>query len=54
MDYFQYSIACFYMNVDKWTRCDQFLLINRPSVVIVLYWGSDGLSYCILYKLSFG
>ena len=29
------------MNVDKWTRCDQFLLINGLGAVIMLYWASD-------------
>ena len=43
-----------HVNVDKWARCGQPLLINGPSVVIVLYWATDGSCYCILYKLGFG
>ena len=42
------------MNVDKWTRGGQFLLINGPGVVIVLYWALDGSFYGILYRLGFG
>ena len=32
--------------------CDQFLLINRHGVVIVLYWALDESCYCILYVLD--
>ena len=42
------------MNVDKWVRCSQFLLINGHDAIIVLYWASDGSCYYILYMLSFG
>ena len=40
------------MNVDKWARYGQFLLINGPSAVIVLYWASYGSCYYILYMLD--
>ena len=40
------------MNVDKWTRYGQFLLINGPGVVIVLYWASDGSCYGISWVLD--
>ena len=42
------------MNVDKWAKCDQFLLINGPGVVIVLYWALDGSCGCIMCKLIIG
>ena len=53
MDCFKYSLTCFYMNVDKWARGGQFLLINGPVAVIVLYSASDGSSNCILCRLGF-
>ena len=40
------------MNVDKWTQCSHFLLINGPIAVIVLYWASNGSCYCIFYRLG--
>ena len=53
MDYFEYSITFFYMNVNKWARCGQFLLINGPDAVIVLYWASDGSCDCIIAQVEF-
>ena len=41
------------MNVDKLARCGEFLLINGPGVVIVLYWASDGSCYCIIVHVRF-
>ena len=41
------------MNVDKWTQCDQFLLINGPSAVIVLYWATDWSCDCIIVQVGF-
>ena len=41
------------MNVDKWAWYGQFLLINGPNVVIVLYWAADGSCYCIIIQVSF-
>ena len=41
------------MNVDKWARCGQFLLINGPDAVIVLYWAPDGSCDCIIVKVKF-
>ena len=41
------------MNVDKWVRCGQFLLINRPGAVIVLYWAPDGSCDCIVVYVGF-
>ena len=37
------------MNVDKWARCGQFLLINGPGTVIVLYWAPDGVMRLYYY-----
>ena len=53
MDCFYYSLTCFYMNVDKWTQCGQFLLINGPSAVIVLYWTPDGSYGCVIVQVGF-
>ena len=41
------------MNVDKLARCDQFLLINGLSAVIVLYWALDGSCDCIIVQVGF-
>ena len=41
------------MNVDKWARCGQFLLINGLNAVIVLYRASDGSCYYIFCRLDF-
>ena len=41
------------MNVDKWTRYGQFLLINGPGEVIVLYWPLDGSCDCIVVQVGF-
>ena len=41
------------MNVDKWARCGQFLLINGPDAVIVLYWVSDGSCDCFIIQVGF-
>ena len=41
------------MIVDKWAQCGQFLLMNGPGAVIVLYWVSDGLCYCIIVQVGF-
>ena len=41
------------MNVDKWARCGQFLLINGPDAVIVLFWASDGSCDCNIVKVKF-
>ena len=41
------------MNVDKWARCGQFLVINRPGMVIVIYWASDGSCDCIIIQVEF-
>ena len=41
------------MNVDKWDWCCQFLLINGPGTVIVLYWASDESCYCIIVHVGF-
>ena len=41
------------MNVDKWARCDQFLLINKLSAVIMLYWAPDGSCDCIILQVGF-
>ena len=41
------------MNVDKWVRCGQFLLINGPGAIIVLYWASDGSCDCIIVQVGF-
>ena len=40
------------MNVDKWIRCYQSLLINEPDAVIVLYWASDVIIYCTSWVLN--
>ena len=40
------------MNVDNWVQCGQFLFISGYGAIIVLYWASDGSSYCILYRLD--
>ena len=54
MDCFLYSLTCFYMNVDKWARCGQFLLISGPDAVIVLYWALDRSCDCIVVQVAFG
>ena len=41
------------MNVDKWARCGQCLLINGPGVVIMLYWVLDGSCDCIVVQIRF-
>ena len=41
------------MNVDKWARCDQFLLISGPDAIIVLYRASDGSCDCIVVQVGF-
>ena len=41
------------MNVDKWARCGQFLLINGFDAVIMLYWTSDGSCDCIVVQVGF-
>ena len=41
------------MNVDKWVRCGQFLLINGPGAAIVLYWARDGSCDCIIMQVEF-
>ena len=41
------------MNVDKWARCDQFLLINGLDALIVLYWAPDGPCDCIIVQVGF-
>ena len=41
------------MNVDKWARCGQFLLIKGPSAVIVLYWASYGSCDYIIVQVGF-
>ena len=41
------------MNVDKWTRCGHFLLINGLGSVIVLYWAPDGSCDCIIIQFGF-
>ena len=41
------------MNVDKWPRCGQFLLINELGAVIVLYWAPDGSCGCIIVQVGF-
>ena len=41
------------MNVDKWAWCGQFLLINEPDEVIVLYWAPDGSCDCLIVQVGF-
>ena len=41
------------MNVDKWVRCGQFLLINGPDTVIELYRAPDGSCDCIIVHVGF-
>ena len=53
MEFFLVWSTCFYMNVDKWARRGQFLLINGPSVVIVLYWAPYGSCDCIIVHVGF-
>ena len=41
------------MSVDKWAQCGQFLLINGPSAIIVLYWASDGSCDYVVVQAGF-
>ena len=41
------------MNVDKWAKCGQFLLIKGPGAVIVFYWVPDGSCDCIIIQVGF-
>ena len=54
MDCFLNSLAYFYMNMDKWTRCGHILRINGLDAVIMLYLAPDRSCDCILYRLGFG
>ena len=41
------------MNVDKWVRCGQFLLINGPGTVIVIYWALNWSCNYIIVHVGF-
>ena len=41
------------MNVDKWAWCGQFSLINRPGVVMVLYWALNRSCDSIIVQVGF-